>query len=78
MPTVLRHGRFRFFFFSGERQEPAHIHVEAGGGYAKFWLHPAALAFSVGLSPGELRDLRRLVAEHQGVLLEAWNGFFRG
>lgn len=29
MPTVLRIGRFRFFFFSNEREEPPHIHVKA-------------------------------------------------
>ncbi len=28
MPTVLRVGRFRFYFFSNERQEPPHIHVK--------------------------------------------------
>ncbi|NMC71277.1 MAG: DUF4160 domain-containing protein [Myxococcales bacterium] len=77
MPTVLRHGRLRFFLFSNERREPAHIHVEAGGGYAKFWLRPVSLAFSIGLSPGELRDLRRVVAEREAQFVEAWNGYFR-
>ena len=28
MPTMLRVAGYRFFFFSNERQEPAHIHVE--------------------------------------------------
>ncbi len=28
MPSVLRVAGYRFFFFSNERQEPAHIHVE--------------------------------------------------
>ncbi len=31
MPTVLRIGRFRFFFFSNEGQEPSHIHVKVRG-----------------------------------------------
>lgn len=38
MPTVLRVAGYRFFFFSNERQEPAHIHVERGECHAKFWL----------------------------------------
>ncbi|NLE29049.1 MAG: DUF4160 domain-containing protein [Phycisphaerae bacterium] len=38
MPTVFRVGKYRFFFFSGEGNEPAHIHVESGDSYAKFWL----------------------------------------
>jgi hypothetical protein len=36
MPTVLRVGPYRFFFYSNEGQEPPHIHVKAGGDEAKF------------------------------------------
>jgi hypothetical protein len=38
MPTVLRWGPYRAFFYSNERDEPAHVHVRAGGREAKFWL----------------------------------------
>jgi hypothetical protein len=38
MPTVLRAGPFRFFFYAGDKDEPAHIHVEGANGLAKFWL----------------------------------------
>lgn len=44
MPTVLRVGRYRFYFFSNEGQEPPHIHVKANSDQAKFWLDPLALA----------------------------------
>jgi hypothetical protein len=44
MPTILRVGRYRFFFFSNEGREPAHIHVKAGSDEAKFWLDPVQLA----------------------------------
>jgi hypothetical protein len=44
MPTVLRIGRYRFFFFSNESNEPPHIHVKASGDEAKFWLEPVQLA----------------------------------
>ncbi len=46
MPTVLRIGRLRFFFFSNESQEPPHIHVKAAENEAKFWLDPIGLAFN--------------------------------
>lgn len=46
MPTVLRVAGYRFFFFSNERREPAHIHVERAEAYAKFWLTPVSLAGS--------------------------------
>jgi hypothetical protein len=38
MPTVLRIGPYRLFFYSGDRQEPQHVHVERDGNIAKFWL----------------------------------------
>ena len=36
MPTVLRSGRYRFYFFSSDEGEPPHVHVKAGGDQAKF------------------------------------------
>ncbi len=38
MPTVLRVGPYRFFFYASDRAEPMHVHVEGGNGSAKFWL----------------------------------------
>jgi len=38
MPTVLRWGPYRAFFYSNEGGEPPHIHVRSGGFEAKFWL----------------------------------------
>lgn len=50
MPTVLRMGRYRFYFFSNEGEEPPHIHVKSGGEEAKFWLDPIELvSFSAPL-----------------------------
>ena len=40
MPTVLRTEGFRFFFYSSDRAEPPHIHVEKGYNAAKVWLNP--------------------------------------
>jgi hypothetical protein len=76
MPTVLRVGRFRFFFFSNEGREPAHIHVKAGSDEAKFWLEPVQLAANYGFNGRELNQIQRLVEEHRGELLEAWNEYF--
>lgn len=76
MPTVLRIGRFRFFFYSNESQEPPHIHIKAAENEAKFWLQPVRLAFNYGFRSKELSEIERLVREHQNELLEAWNGYF--
>lgn len=43
MPTVLRSGPYRFFFYAGDRDEPPHVHVERGEAIAKFWLSPVKL-----------------------------------
>ena len=39
MPTVLRWGPYRAFFYSNEGSEPPHVHVRSGDKEAKFWLH---------------------------------------
>jgi hypothetical protein len=57
MPTILKIGPFRFFFYSNEKGEPAHIHVQRENMLAKFWLTPVALASSTRFPPKELRKL---------------------
>ena len=42
MPTVLRIGAYRLFFFAGDRYEPAHIHIERDDNLAKFWRNYSA------------------------------------
>jgi hypothetical protein len=76
MPTVLRVKGYRFFFFSNEGREAAHIHVESAESYAKFWLKPVELARSVGYNPAELTRLHRLVEAHRELFLERWHEHF--
>ena len=76
VPTVLREGPYRLFFYSGDRNEPPHIHVERDTHRAKFWLDPVRLARSGGFGAAELRELERLVLEHAQLLLGKWNEYF--
>jgi|SoiMethySBSTD1v2_1073268.scaffolds.fasta_scaffold3684884_2 hypothetical protein len=76
MPTVLRVGPYRFFFYSGDGHEPPHVHVERDASVAKFWLDPVRLARSGGFGRAELRDIARLVNQHGRQLLETWNDYF--
>lgn len=76
MPTILRLDGCRFFFFSLEGMEPAHIHVEQGGKRAKFWLNPVALAHSDGFRNHELRRLRLATIANRSVFQEAWDEHF--
>jgi hypothetical protein len=70
MPTVLRIGPYRFHFFSNERDEPAHTHIEDGDRGAKFWPEPVELAANHGFRSHELSEIRRLVIEHRILFLE--------
>ncbi len=78
MPTVLRVGPFRFFFYAGDGNEPSHIHIERDECEAKFWLDPIRFERSRGFRRKEISRIRELVEEHHQQLLESWNEFFHG
>ena len=40
MPTALRTGRYRFYFYSYDCGEPRHMHIDRENKSAKFWLDP--------------------------------------
>jgi Domain of unknown function (DUF4160) len=62
MPTVLRIGPYRFFFYSGDGAELPHIHVEREEQIAMFWLGPVRPAKSGGFNRPELRDIESCTA----------------
>ena len=76
MPTVRRIGPYRFFFYSNDAAEPAHIHVQRDRCLAKWWLDPPVLSRMSGFAPYELRRIERIVTRHRIVFLEAWREFF--
>jgi len=76
MPTVLRVGPYRFFFYAGDRDEPPHVHVEREDKIAKFWLDPIRLQKSGRFNRAEIGRIQRIIDEHQAELLEAWNDYF--
>jgi hypothetical protein len=78
MPTALRAGPYRFFFYAGDGGEPPHIHVERDDCEAKYWLTPVAMARNRGFARKELREIRSIVRDHLEELLDTWNGFFHG
>ncbi len=66
------------FFYSNNGVEPPHVHIQKGRALAKFWLEPVAQASASGFRAYELREMERLVVEHQRDWLEAWYEFFGG
>jgi hypothetical protein len=76
MPTLLTVGPYRFFCYSGDRNEPPHIHVERDREVAKFWLQPVRLQNNQGFSRTEINRIQKLIQENQEQLLAGWHDFF--
>jgi hypothetical protein len=76
MPTVLRIGPYRFFFYAGDRDEPEHVHIERDDHLAKFWLDPVRLQSSGGFGSSEINRIQKLVADNRQVLIRSWNEYF--
>jgi hypothetical protein len=76
MPTVLRSGPYRFFFYSADGSEPPHVHVEREALIAKFWLKPVRLQDSGGFRRVEIRRLAAIVDDNVEALLRFWDEFF--
>ncbi len=72
MPTVLRSGPYRVYFYSHDLSEPPHVHVDRDDQSAKFWLDPISLARNLGFKSKELRIIERLLVENEALLRAAW------
>lgn len=74
MPTIQRiPGPYRFFFYSFDCNEPAHVHVRRERMVCKFWLSPITLSMNDGFSPREINRIRELIVAYSGPILEAWD-----
>jgi hypothetical protein len=72
MPTILRSGPYRIYFYSHEEGERPHVHVDRERFSAKFWLDPVALAHNRGFRAVEWRRIERLVKEHRDRFWDTW------
>jgi hypothetical protein len=76
MPTVIQRGPYRFFFYSSDRNEPPHVHVEREDKRAKFWLKPVRLQSSGDFSRSETNQIQKLVEKNEARLLRGWDEYF--
>lgn len=76
MPTLLRIGAFRFYFFSHEPNEPPHVHVDRGNATIKVWLESLEIAKSRGFRAHEMNGIVAMVEAHRSEFLEAWHEYF--
>ena len=76
MPTVLRIGAFRFYFFSHEPNEPPHVHIDSGPASIKVWLDPVEVARNRSFRAREIGGITAMFGEYRETLLEAWHEYF--
>lgn len=75
MPTALVVDGYRFFFYSNEGLEPAHVHVAGDGGHGKWWLEPVLLASARGLSDASIAKIAHHVHAHRALLREKYRAY---
>lgn len=79
MPTILRTGPYRFYFYSYDCTEARHVHADRENRSAKFWLDPEVSPdTNHGYNRKELRDVERLVRENIELLRNEWDEFCSG
>lgn len=76
LPTVLRWGPYRAFFYSNEGSEPAHVHVRAGDREVKVWLHALSVAMNAGFPAHEITGILGELRTNREMLLNAWHEHF--
>ena len=76
MPNVLIEGPYRFFWYSADRNERPHVHVERDADTAKFWFDRIELFENNRFSARELRRVRSIIEAHQQEWLERWQRDF--
>ncbi|MBS1491835.1 MAG: DUF4160 domain-containing protein [Bacteroidetes bacterium] len=78
MQTVLIVKGFRFFFFSADGNEPAHIHVKKGDGDGKIWLQPEVKpAYLLDFTAPEEKQIMEIVRKNKDLIIAKWNEYFK-
>jgi hypothetical protein len=76
MPTLPTWKGYRFFFYSADGSEPAHVHVFKDGEEAKVWLGDLTVAVNLGYAARDLNEIVRKTKEERDTFLEAWHDYF--
>lgn len=76
MPTLLRYGGYRFYFFSHEPNEPPHVHVDKGNATIKVWLATLEVARNRGFRTHEIAGIIAINGDHQRMFVEKWHEYF--
>jgi hypothetical protein len=72
----MRIGKYRFFFYSNENDEPRHVHIQSAENQAKYWLEPIELSWNFGFNSKELKQIEQHLQNNLSYILETWNEYF--
>ena len=75
VPTWLVERGYRFGIVAADCTEAPHVHVVGHGGAAKLWLGPVRLVQVAGYNPRDLREITRIVRQHDEEFQERWHDF---
>jgi hypothetical protein len=75
MPSIMRTGKYRVFFFSQEGPRK-HVHVETSDGIVKIWLDDLSVKDVENLSAKQVRDIVKFVRPHREEFERRWNAHF--
>ena len=77
MPKVFEQDGFKFFFFSGDSDEPCHIHIKKGNGDGKIWLEPLLkIEYLIDFKKQEESKIKKIVKVNREYFIEMWYEYF--
>ena len=79
MPTILYIDGWRFFFYSNERNEPIHIHVQKGDKECKYWLDSNNFeveeAYTYQMNNKDKRVVKKYIFEYFELIEKEWKDY---
>ena len=71
MPTIFIVNGLRFFFYSNENNEPAHVYVKKGDANGKIWLLPKfEVAYLLKFSTSEVIEIEEIALLNLNLLIK--------
>ena len=77
MPNLLFINGLRFFFYSNENNEPAHVHITKGDASGKVWLELVIeIGYLFGFTNSEEKDILKILETRSQDFKTKWYEYF--
>ena len=78
LPKIFEQNGYKFFFYSGDGDEPCHIHVKKGKGDGKIWLEPKLkIEYFVDFKNQEEAKIIKIATENRDNFIKMWYEYFK-